>query len=443
MKADICICVPTADREEMLADVLSYELKYYKDFGIDVIIYDTSKTTRTEELVKKIASDGSIGLRYQRVLENRCLDYKLVDILKNDKRLRDYRYIWLMNDSNSVLPEGLKRIRECVDSGLYDLIRLPIEGQGEREDFISRDVNEWFHYASQGLAHMANTLMKTDLLEGDIDWEGLRKKYVGPADIASPEHGFFFMVGFYLERISQMTNFCALRIGNYMHWRRESPLKRNTSYWNDMIFEVWLRSYSETIFKLPSCYTDKEAVIRKSENIIFKRFEEASLITLRLKGQFSRREADKYRPYWHLVSTVPLDRIYEISETPVAELQRLYGTNFGDMDCWQENLENILATAGQIPIVVYGAGKYGGCVVEYLLHSNLEKKLVGIAVSNVEENVGQVYGVEVRCIDEYMDIREKALVLIAILPDIARGIRESLQSKGFLHIRELFRIGEQ
>ena len=441
MSARICICVPTADREEMLADTLSYELGYYQEHGIDVIIYDTSSTDKTETLVKNFISAGYANLKYERVLEGRCIDYKLIEILSNDRRLHDYDYIWLMNDSISVLPEALSRIKEYTGSGQYDMIRLPIEGRGEREDFVSREVNDWFNHASQGLAHMATTLIKSSLLEGKIDWEGWREKYVGPADINTPKHGFFFMIGFYLERISQLESFCGLRIGNYLRWRRESPMKKDNSYWNDLIFEVWLRSYCETIFKLPACYTNKEEVIRQSDNIIFKRFEEASLISLRIRGKFSRAEVDKYRSYWPLVSTVPLDRIYEISEQPVEELKARYGVNFGDMDCWQENLVQILEAAGQRTLIVYGAGKYGGCVAEYLLKHGYQERLAGIAVSHLGENVRQVYGIEVRLIEAYYSLRDTALVIIAILPDAAKGLSEALRGKGFQHVRELFRIG--
>ena len=101
----------------------------------------------------------------------------------------------------------------------------------------------------------------------------------------------------------------------------------------------------------------------------------------------------------------------------------------------------ILEAAGQRTLIVYGAGKYGGCVAEYLLKHGYQERLAGIAVSHLGENVRQVYGIDVREIEAYYGLRDTALVIIAILPDAAKGLSEALRGKGFQHVRELFRIG--
>ncbi len=440
MKNRVCICIPTKDRAEMVQEVLSYERGYYPKYDVDIVYYDSGTDDTTRNVINDFMASGFSNLYYKKMPSDLCIDEKLFRIFREEKDIREYRYIWLINDSVSITEESIKEIIKYADNN-YDLIRLPIEGDGDRSDYETKDVNDWFQRCSKGMAHMASTLMSTRLLQGNIDWNELYDKYVVSNDIHGKDHGFFFTVGFYLERILQLEEaggFRGLLIGNRRKWRRDSPLKLGRSYWDDLAFETWGRSYVETIMKLPDRYTDKRNVIRSSDNIIFGRFERQSLISFRIRGLYSDKEYERYKKYWQYVSTLSDKELLEIARTPVDVLKKEYGDSYGRTDRWSGNLDKIEKDIGKNDIIIYGAGLYGEYAAEKLLRDGYGEKILGIAVSDASQNVDRVCGIQVKDIDLFSDHRSTAVVIIATLPDTARSIEKSLIPKGYENIRHLF-----
>lgn len=419
----------------MLDDVLSYSLPTYMSLGMDVIVYDSSDNDDTKKVVSKLIQDGFENLSYIHTKSEECLDYKLLHIFQHDGNLKKYSYIWLMNDSMTIFPTALNHIAAYMEED-YDMIRLPSAGFGEATDSVYTDANDWFLYASRNMAHMATTIMNSRLLCGKINWDKLREKYIGTNDITDVNHGFFFTVGFYLERIATLEKFRGLLIGNGMRWWRESHLKQGKSYWQKYIFETWARSYCETIFALPECYQEKEKVIAYSDNIHCGRFGEQSLISYRIQGDFSLEHLVRYKKYWPLITNVSLERIRKIAATPIEELQKKYGVHYGELTYWQDNLSSIEKELGNNAVVVYGAGLYGNNVVRKLLDDGYRNLMV--AVSDVSKNPSDIEGVPVKCVMDILDQKEDVTVIVAMMPDPAMEVKKYLKKLGFKHITMLF-----
>ena len=421
----------------MLKEVLDYEVKSYETAGIDIAIFDSSQDESTRTLIKEYKSMGYNNISYHRTDPNQCIDYKIIEIWKKIDFFKDYKYIWLINDSISIYPDALNEICNYLEED-YTLIRLPVEGSGARDDIVTMDVNEWFVSCSKGMGHMASTIMSTKLLDDNIDWDLLRDKYVGSNDIHSADHGFFFTIGFYLERIAEIDDFRGIMIGNRRKWRRDSPLKNGKSYWNDLVFEVWAKSYTDTIMKLPDVYNEKERVIKESDNSLFGRFEKQSLISFRIQGLYSVEVYKRYKDYWKYVSSLNNEELFKIAETPVSILKEKYGETYGRIDKWSDNLSEIEKTVESNRIIVYGAGLYGEYVTGKLIRDGYEDQLIGIAVSDPSQNVDMLNGVAVKQIDDYSEIRDQAVIIVATLPDTARVITGILEEKGYKNIRHLF-----
>ena len=439
-KKQVCICVPTENRPGMIADVLSCAKTYYPQFDLDVVYFDSSSDDRTKNEIKKIRDEGYDCFYYKEFPKGLCIDRKLALIFEKEESIRDYRYVWLINDSISITKEGLEEVFRSLEND-PDMVRLPVAGEGDREDHKTHDINDWFHNCSKGMAHMASTVMNTRLLNGDIDWEHLYEKYVVNDDIYGEDHGFFYTVGFYLEVIAAPNirdRFSGILIGNRVKWRRDSILKNGESYWNDIVFETWARSYPETILKIPDCYTDKENVARISDNILFGRFEYRSLIGYRIRGIFSKDVCEKYKKFWPLVTTLSYEELQNIADEPVGKLKEEYGEEYGRISNWKENLSRMEKSAQDRKIIVYGAGLYGEYVVSKLLSDGYEKQLAGVAVSDASKNVDRILDVPVRSIDCYDDNKNDALVIISTLPDTAQKIRSTLEEKGYSNIVLLF-----
>ena len=97
MKNNILMCVPTRNRAQMVEEVLCYEMSYYQCLNIQLCYYDSSDNDDTYEVINKINKLYSNRILYRRSNPKLCLDYKLIEILK-DFEESEYEYLWLVND---------------------------------------------------------------------------------------------------------------------------------------------------------------------------------------------------------------------------------------------------------------------------------------------------------------------------------------------------------
>lgn len=431
----LVMCIPTLDRSEMLQEVLTYQMSYYEKYNIDIYYYDSSINDKSKQIINQYASAYKNQLLYKPIRHELCLDYKIVEILR-DIQKTDYDYMWLINDSISITEEALSVIRPLLEKK-YDLIRLPLPGAGNVKDYICTNVNQWFQQCSQGMAHMASTIMSTNLIhQADCNWKELRDRYIRCNEL-DKKHGYFFMVAFYLEQINKLPSFRGIMLGNRMKWRRDSPLKGTQIYWKDQIFQVWGKSYPDTIFQLPKSYIEKEKVIRISDNITPGRFSKPMLIQYRLKGIYNFKTFIEYYKYFPLITDLSIFHVFAISYAPKIFLKLCYSNRIVQETQWEERLEQIINRVmnkkNGKKIIIYGAGLYGEKVANKLVELGLQKKVIGIAVSNKQTNMKRIAGFMVYGIEELEDYKKDAYIIIATLPNAAGGIRKLLRKKHFKH----------
>lgn len=429
MCSKVLMAVPTCNRPDMVKEVLVYEEDYYKGYPMDLCFFDSSIDDRTAKVVEEYRNKSSLNLYYKKMPSELCLDYKLVEILK-EVEISSYEYLWLVNDSVSIQKEALDIVFSLLEDG-YDLIRLPLAGDGELSDKICTSPDEWFYCCSQGMAHMASTVMCTSLLkEAPHDWKYLTKRYIGGNELGD-KHGYFFMVALFLEQILKLKEFKGIFIGNRVKWRRDSPLKKDQIYWKNYVFQAWAKSYVDTIMLLPGEYTRKKEVIRRSDNLSPGRFSASMLIRYRLNGLYSFCEFLKYRRYFPLITNAPVSRCMIISCIPVFILKAFCGRNNIEEKMWEIRLQEILKKASGKKIIIYGAGLYGEKVVKKLKNSENRNLLFAIAVTDRTNNISSIEGVKVYEIKELLGYRKKAAVIIAALPEAACSIHKVLKKYRF------------
>lgn len=432
------MCIPTKNRAKMVEEVLTFEVEYYRRYNIQLCYYDSSEDDTTSNVIKAVNEKYSLDIIYKKSNLDLCLDYKLIEILKDFEHM-EYAYLWLINDSISIKEEMLKEINSLIDKE-YDLIRLPLAGAGDIEDIVSEDPNEWFFNCSQGMAHMASTLMNRSLLtKANHDWDLLREKYVGNNSL-DDNHGYFFMVAFYLEQISKLKNFKGVFIGNRVKWRRDSPLKREQVYWRNYVFPTWAKSYPETILKLPNIYTNKEEVIRKSDNILPGRFSKSMLIHYRLRNLYGIDIYKKYVKYFKYVTDESLKSCFFVAITPRFFLKRKYPYLISVEENWQINIDAMEKKIKKRDILIYGAGLYGEKVIGKLINDGYKGQIIGIAVTNAKGNIREIEGIRVYEIDFYTRMRKSAFVIICALPAASIQIKTELKKRKFKHYKSLFGV---
>ena len=432
----LLIVIPTKGRHEMVCEVLKYEIPYYKKYHVDLCYYDSSEDELTKNVICDAENQYRVRIQYKLMDASLCLDYKIVEIFK-DLETMDYDYYWLVNDSISFSDEMLNYVLECIEEP-FDLLRLPLSGEGNTEDFRTDNINDWFHNCSQGMAHMASTIMNKSLLLAPHNWSEMSSKYI-VNNTLDERHGYFFTVGFYLEQIAKLKKFNGLFIGNKIKWRRDSHLKRDQVYWKTFVFEAWAKSYCETIFATPDIYTDKEYVICNSDNIYCGRFSKEMLIHYRLNGLYGLEQYSKYHDYFKYITLESEETCYEIASTSIEVLKISHPNLIVIEEEWDLKLNRILERYKNRRIYIYGAGLYAEKVLLKLFKDNFGNYIDGVFVTNKGNNIKSICGIEVFEIDEIQSF-EDSIIIVCALPANASSMKKELINRKIENYIGLFDV---
>lgn len=434
-QSKLLICVPTKDRPEIVREVLEYELPYYKRYDLDICYYDSSESVDTYDVIRAMCEKHSVDIGYRRLDSSLCIDMKIVEMYRELEN-SGYDYIWMINDAISISEEMIRRVASVLHDG-YDIIRLSDPGKNGLKDYITSDSDDWFNNCSYAMALMASTIIRRTLFDAEHNWEELVHKYIGSNEF-DDNHGYFFCVGFYLEQIAKLSSFRGMMLGNNLKWCRTSPLKKE-HYWNKYYFETWARSYPETIMKLPEIYTNKVDVIRESEQLHLKRFNREMFIHYRLNGMFDMDTYHKYREWFELLMTEPVEVCVEVASASVDELRENYPNLENLEEDWEDKvsiLEEYIATK---KIYLYGAGQYGENVAYKLIEDGYRDQIEAVVVTNAGSNVRSVCDIEVKAIDD-VKITDEDMIILCALPGTAAKMREELFMRGIVSAIGLFDV---
>ena len=210
-------------------------------------------------------------------------------------------------------------------------------------------------------------------------------------------------------------------------------------YWSEYVFEAWGKSYPETILKLPDIYTNKEDVIRSSDNIRVGRFSKEMLIHYRLNGMYDEKKFEKYRSYFQYITDETEDTCHRISIEPVENLKQCYSHLSLLEGDWEKKLETIERTLGKSNIYLYGAGLYGERAAQKLSQDGYVSFIKSILVTNAEINITSLCGIPVQSIKN-VTVKKDEKIIICTLPKTAEMIKKELMKRNIRNYIGLFDV---
>lgn len=86
-------------------------------------------------------------------------------------------------------------------------------------------------------------------------------------------------------------------------------------------------------------------------------------------------------------------------------------------------------------VLVYGAGIVGKRVRAFLDENSVS--LEAFVVSDIRQNAESLDGIQIRCIDDYVDKKDECMVIVATFPYLHGEIESTLQEKGFKKVYTL------
>ena len=100
-----------------------------------------------------------------------------------------------------------------------------------------------------------------------------------------------------------------------------------------------------------------------------------------------------------------------------------------EIRCLLEKLKN------ETRVLIYGAGTVGKRVRIFLEENGISVE--GFVVSEVHQNAASLDGLQISCIDDYADVKDECMVIVATFPYLHEEIENTLREKEFKNVYTL------
>lgn len=309
---DICfgnkmvVCIPTYERPEAVADVLSHCAETYKRYGLDVYYYDSSKDDATVNIIAKYQEQGYENLHYVRVDSNRPPVEKFEHIFLLDGITAKYEYMWYLRDRCWCEENTLNLMYESMEQK-HDLIFMDVgHPDCTQEITICRDQNAFYHRCGDYATSMDAAIYNIEsLLKENFDINSFREKYHGDY-----RQSFFHFLLIY-EQLAKKEepNICLLSGDSVEIWHS----RKGDSGWGDNRLLIWGERWIQANENLPECYKNKAEVIKRTASFPWILGNANVLVELKEKEILTPEKYEEIKGYWERVSTVPLEVVRMIA----------------------------------------------------------------------------------------------------------------------------------
>lgn len=298
------VIIPTCNRSAAINTFLhkcAWDLKWY---GIDIVIYDSSKDRRTCAIVTNFKLDNCSNVFYHNCEtddEDINEDKRIVSAYNS--YVNKYDYIWLIPDDfiltfDRCYSEILKFIKKKMDVIVVDAVyrnRNKSFYKIYEDNFQVQKLfrEEFLRMAIFGTIIFSNRFLKE-----------LLKLY--PAD----QIGFSFWQSFALfHYLADRKAKIAVLVGDVFYRDGEFPKK------NDLIdarkfFEKWADNWYRMISGLPVLYDYDKKEVLKIDAVGFRPFNLKALIRMRAIGGLNLKVIQRYKMYLPYVSKISVAKFY-------------------------------------------------------------------------------------------------------------------------------------
>lgn len=300
---DLCVIVPTYNREDSIEYYLQTQLKNFCDNGIDVWIYDSSDGQETNRCVEKYQQKGFSNLfyKYCSAEDNIYGSWKTFYALL--ECATTYKYIWLSGDTTIIqINNIIKQLKDCLKEE-YDIIHIYQSKDVDKSQAYS-DCCEIFRLFWWSMTHWCSVIFSSKCISG---MEEIMKKNL------EINNGFFIVTSVFEYMASREIHFYYIKDSLYI----VSPYRlKSTAHLKKDILRSWAKVQSESIDSLPDIYDKYKNVTKKSTDRNIRLFSFFGVVILRADGNITISQIKEYGKYIKTVTETPLSWFYIWSLVP-------------------------------------------------------------------------------------------------------------------------------
>lgn len=404
MMEKLVMCVLTYNRDKVIQTFLNKEIEMLKQNQVDIIIYDSSESNKTERVVQLFQAQGYSNLYYEKTDSSISSNVKFFNVAANISS--KYEYVWISHDHTVFNGESVKHILECLTDA-PDFIYLRKQCS-DYKCVIENNLNEFAMKAAWQLGRFGAAIIRNNTFLKKVDWAKMSEKYLTDKRLN------FSQIGLYLEQLSLMDNPHVMTL----EFPREAfydLFRFQKASWDSETVRICLESWGEVISALPNVYSDKNSLLQTIDKYFLSKNK---IIEMKKMKQYNLVAYFKYSKWIQLIVPEMKMDFLMIAVLPCKLLQVIYS---------RKTLRQIRKARkkGQ-QICIYGAGKHGKECAEYLHECKIN--VDGVLVTNTQGNPLEICSIPVYCASEYL-ADNSAFVIIAVAKEYQEEVIKYL--KGF------------
>lgn len=300
-KLNMVIVVPTYNRPASIDYTLFTAAKTLWEYGVDIVIFDSSSNSKTEAVTLNFQIDGYDNVIYRRYTGNfdgLTIDEKVINAFSSN--LDGYDYIWAIRDGLvPALDTTYEKLVSFAQKGTdYIVVDSSERNGGCRVLKEYDDYAQFFVENGIRLATLGTFIVKTSAMRAIIRNNPLNEKNYGFWIPAAP-----------LCELARSDYKVLLFIDDIFTY---NPKGTYNSFWNKSGagLETWARLWYIDIVSLPEIYDGGKSSAMKIEMCDFHPFYLSSLLRMRGNGGLSIALVKKYKEYFPHVGNTPMWKYY-------------------------------------------------------------------------------------------------------------------------------------
>lgn len=308
----MCILVPICNRPNSIEFYLQTTGVRLWQYGIDLIIFDSSTNQKTKEIVEKFNRKGYRNIKYKfynGYYDGLSLDHKIIEAYK--LYWNQYEYIWICRDGITIDFDYIHMYIKNLIELKMDLIIVDSEWRDIKKtgNKIYTDCRELFKDQCIRMVTLGTVIVSSNFI----------RKVVFNIPIENTNYSLWQVISiFQYYAIHPLEVKVASYVGNVFVYNPKGTI---SSFWNTngKALWQWAERWCIVIKLLPSIYDDYKSKMYPIEMIDFHPFSVKTLLLIKANGGLSLFNIIKYIKYLKYVSTRPIWQYYVLSLFPISK----------------------------------------------------------------------------------------------------------------------------
>lgn len=307
----LCIILVTANRPSAVEGNLKVITKDCYDYGIDVIIYDSSDNDKTKNVVQKYATkyDNVIYDRWTGTYDGVAIDDKVIDAYKKYSTI--YEYVWQTRDGvaisiSDVISDINNLMEDENDVIIVDHFLRDYKHHGAKK---YDECSLLFKEQCAHLQTLGTFIVRSEFI----------KNVISEIALDDNTYGLYCPIAFFYYWSNHEVK-VASWVGKL--WLPMDGAATN-SFWTRKILYQWGERWYNLIDNLPKVYDKYKQEVLLIETFDFKPFRLKYLIKAKQNGGLNLSLINKYKKYLLQVSRTPLWKFYAIAILPTMFSKKL------------------------------------------------------------------------------------------------------------------------